>query len=109
MFISDISGPMNASVFKFYIHLQRVEVYCLKEKPGTVIQFACFVLLFPFSIRHLNVRHREICVKDFSGTKRPRILKVCTNIGFDLLYSVRDSQHSPAYHSLYLTIFLSFS
>ena len=44
----------------------------------------------------------------FSGTIRLRILKVCTNIEFNL-FSVRENQYSPVYHFLYLSIFLSFS
>ena len=47
-------------------------------------------------------------VKDFSGTTAPRILKFGTNIGYDLLYGVRENQHPHSYHSLYLSIF-SFS
>ena len=37
-----------------------------------------------------------------------RILKFGTNIGYDLLYCVRENMHPHVYHSLYLTIF-SFS
>ena len=33
------------------------------------------------------------------------ILKFGTNIRYDLLYCVRENQHSHAYHSLYLSIF----
>ena len=37
----------------------------------------------------------------------PRILKFGTNAGYDLLYCVKENQHAAAYHSLYLSIFLS--
>ena len=37
----------------------------------------------------------------------PRILKFGTNVGYDLLYCVKENQHAAAYHSLYLSIFLS--
>ena len=60
-----------------------------------------------FSISHSSVIHREICVKDFSGTTTPRILKFGTVDGYDLLYCVRENQHVAAYHSPYLSIFLS--
>ena len=46
-------------------------------------------------------------VKDFSGTIEPRILKFGTNVGYNLLYCVRENQPPPAYHSHYLSIFLS--
>ena len=45
-------------------------------------------------------------VQDFSGTPLPRILQFGTNIEYDLLYCVRQTQHP--HHSLYLSIF-SFS
>ena len=46
--------------------------------------------------------HREICVKEFSGTIAPRLLKFGTNIGYGLLYSVKENL--SAYHLLYLSI-----
>ena len=65
-------------------------------------------LLFPFFfISHSNVILREICVKFFSGTTAPRILKFGTNVGYDSWCCVQDNQHDAAYHSLYLSIFLS--
>ena len=45
---------------------------------------------------HSHVIRREICVKDFSGTTVPRILKTGTNVGFDLLYCVKENQHAAA-------------
>ena len=45
-------------------------------------------------------------VKDFSGTTEPLILKFGTNVGYNLLYCVRENQPPPAYHSHYLSIFL---
>ena len=95
---------MRARVGKFCIHLEKGQVYCGKENQNAVINFC---LLFPFSISHASVIHREICVKDFSGTPAPRILKFGTKVGYDLLYCVKEYQHAAAYHSLYLSIFLS--
>ena len=46
-------------------------------------------------------------VKDFSGTTEPRILKFGANVGYNMLYFVRENQPPPAYHSHYLSIFLS--
>ena len=37
----------------------------------------------------------------------PRILKFGTNVGYDLLYCVKENQHAAAYHFPYLSIFLS--
>ena len=106
------SGPVRARVLTFCILLQRVELYFVKKKQkkkkkhDAVIYLTFLFNLFPFPICHSNVRHKEICVKDASGTIRPRIFKVCTNIGFDLLYCVRDSQYPHSYFSL-LFIFSS--
>ena len=50
--------------------------------------------------------HKEICVKDFSGTTVSRILKFGTNIGYNYLYHVRETQHP---HCLSFPLFVHFS
>ena len=70
--------------------------------------FAFFFHVCFFSISHSNVIHREICVKDFSGTTAPRILKFGTNVGYNWLHCVRENQPPDAYHFLYFVHF-SFS
>ena len=95
---------MRAKVFKFCIHPESGHVYCWKENQDARLIFAFF---FHFSISHSCVSHREICVKDFSGTTAPRSLKFGTNVGYDLLHCVRENQPPDAYHFLYLSIFLS--
>ena len=107
-FVTDFSAPMTARITKFCIHLQTVEVYCIKENHDAEIYFAFLLLFFFFSISHSNVMHREICVKGFSGITAPRILKFGANIGYDYLYRVRENQHPHVYHSLYLSIFFLF-
>ena len=51
--------------------------------------------------------HREISVKDFSGSTLPEILIFGTNIEYDLLDCARENQHPHAYHLFYLSIFVS--
>ena len=107
LFVTEFSAPIAARVFKFCIHLERGQVYFGKENQDSVINFC---LLFHFSffcISHSNVIHREICVKDFSGTTVPRILKFGTNVRYDLLYCVKENPFPAAYHSPYLSIFPS--
>ena len=99
---------MRAKVFKFCIHLESGQVYCGKENQDAEIKFCLLFPFFLFPISHSNVIYRDICVKDFSGTTAPRILKFGTNVVYDLLYCVRENQPSAAYHFLYLSIF-SFS
>ena len=48
-------------------------------------------------------------LKDFSGTTAPRILKFGTNVGYDFLYCLKENQPPSAYHSFYVSIFLSLS
>ena len=79
--VTDFSASMRAKVFKFCVHLESGQVYCGKENQDAEINF---YLLFPFllfSISHSNVIHREICVKDFSGTTAPMILKFGKMLG----------------------------
>ena len=99
-------GFFESQSLQICIHLERGQVYCGKENQDAEINFC---LLFPFllvSISHSNVIHREICVKDFSGTTAPRILKFGTNVGYDLLHCVRENQPPGGYHFLHLSIFL---
>ena len=84
-----------------------VEVSCVKENHDAEISFyLIFLPLSFFSISHSSIKYREICVKGFSGTTVPRILKFCINTGYDFLYYVRENLHPHAYHSLYLSFFL---
>ena len=64
-----------------------------------------FTFFFHFSTSHSHEIHREICVEDFSGTTTPRILKFGTNVGYDLLYCVKENQHAAAYHSFICPFF----
>ena len=83
------------------------QVYCGTENQDAEIYFYHLFPFFLFPFSHTNVKHREICVKDFSGTTEPRILKFGINVGYNLLYCLRENQPPPAYHSHYLSIFLS--
>ena len=104
-FITEFSAPMRARVFKFCIHLERGQVYYGKKPKMLWLFFAFFFHLSFFSFSHSNVIHREICVKDFSGTTVPRILKFGTSVGYDLLYCVKENQHAGAYYSLICPLF----
>ena len=90
--MTDFSTPMKARVFKFCIHLESGQVCSEKENQDAKINFTLLFAFFLFSISHSNVMHREICVKDFSGTTMPRILTFGTNVGYGLLYCVKENQ-----------------
>ena len=73
--VTDFSASMRAKVFKFCIHLESGQVYCGKENQDAEINCCLLFSFLLFSISHSNEIHRDICVKDFSGTTAPRILK----------------------------------
>ena len=103
--VTEFSAPIYSSFFKVCIPLDNAQVYCVRENQMARI---CFSILFPlcsFTICH--ILNMEISVKHFSGTARHRMMKFGTNIGYDKLYCVRKNQPSPAYQSLYSSIFLS--
>ena len=81
MSVTDFLASMKAKVFKFCIHLESGQVYRGKENQDTEINFCLLFSFLLFSISHSSVIHREICVKDFSGTTAPRILKLGTKLG----------------------------
>ena len=68
-----------------------------------------FAYFFHFSISHSNVIDiGKFVSKDFPGTTVPRILKFGINVGYDLLYCVKENQPASAYHCLiYPFFFLS--
>ena len=86
-FSSQISQLLREPVFEFCIHLQRIEVYCVKESHNTkcflvFCSFFCFVFFFFVVVFFTSFTL-------FSIAAAPGILKPSTNIGYDNLYSVR--------------------
>ena len=105
--MTDFSTPMRARVSNFCIHLESGQVYCGAENQNAEINFILCFPFFPLYISQSIIIHKEICVKDFSGTTMARILTFGTNVGYDLLYCVKENKPPAANHSLYLSIFLS--
>ena len=69
----------------------------------------CFSVVLPLCdiyICHSCIMNGEISVKNFSGTAQLRKVTFSTNIWNDKLYCLRNNQASPAYQSLYLSIFM---
>ena len=71
--------------------------------------FVCKLFIPPIGVYIFCLFNNNVCVcvltfffvKDFSGTTVPRILKFSTNVGYNLLYCVRENKPPPAYHSHY--------
>ena len=81
--------------------------YVVGKKIKMLKLIFAFFFHFSFFPSLTPMYNRETCVKDFSGTTTPRILKFGTNVRYDLLYCVKENQRAAAYRSLYLSIFLS--
>ena len=91
-----------------FVYTLRGAKYIVGKKPKMLrFIFAFFFPCFLLTISHFNVIHKDICVKAFSGTTAPSILKCGTNVGYDMLYCIKENQHAAAHHSPYLSIFLS--
>ena len=57
VFVSDFSAPMSARIFKFCIHIERVEVYCVKENYDAELFFLpSYSIFFPFFFLHLSLQ-----------------------------------------------------
>ena len=89
-----------------FVYTLRGAKYIVGKK--TKMLWLIFAVFFHFSISHSNVIHREICVKDFSGTTVPRILKFGTKCWVWLIVLCKGNQHAAAYYSL-IYPFFSFS
>ena len=106
--VTDFSAPIEASVFKFCVHLLKFgtkldsdELYCVsKEQPHIAYQSI-------YSFFFLSNGNSFFSVKDFSAPTWVRILKFCTKLDCDELYCVTKEQPHIAYQSLYLFIILS--
>ena len=68
--VTNLLASMKTRVFKFCMHIEIGQVYCVTENKTEI--YSAF--LFVFSISHSNVIHREIYDKYFSGTIAHRIL-----------------------------------
>ena len=85
-----------------FLYTLRVVKYIMGQKTKMMRFILPSFSMFPFSVTHSNVIHREICVKDFSGTTAPRILKFGTNVGYNLLYCVKENQSAALINPLFI-------
>ena len=63
--------------------------------------------LYLFNFLSIQFSSLKVLVTLFSGTVRPRKLKLCTHVDSGKMYGVYRNQVSAAYLSLYIFIFLS--
>ena len=70
---------------------------------------AAYLSLYFFIFLSLKFSTLKFFVKFFSGTMRPRRLKIGTQVNSGQMYHVYQNQAAASYSSLYLFIFLSLS
>ena len=95
--VKQVSGTTAPTIFKFGTNIRYNQLHCERENQNPHAYHSFYLSIF------LSLQ-KKLCSLDFSGTIRPRILKVSTIIGF-YLYCTRENQHPHAYHFLYLSIF----
>ena len=83
---------MRARLFKFCIHLESGQVYCGKENQDVYIHPFIFSFFFLSSFQTL-----KFFITLFSGTERPRRLKLGTHMDSGQLYSAYRNQAAAAY------------
>ena len=97
---------MRASLQILYTLWEWPSIFWKENLDAEINFILLFSVFFLFSISRSNVIHREICFKDFSATTASKILTFGINVGYDLLYCVKENHPPAVYHSLYLSIFL---
>ena len=102
-FIKDFCEILQARVFIFGMQVDNDVLYRgIANQPSPA--YSSLYLSDFLSFHTLN---DEIFVKDFSETAQARVFKFGVQVDNDVLYCGIANQPTPAYSSLYLSIFLS--
>ena len=103
IFVKDFSEIVQASVFIFGMHVDNDVLYCgIANQPSPA--YSSLYLSDFLSFHTLN---DDIFVKDFCEIVQARVFIFGMQVDNDVLYRGIANQPSPAYTSLYLSIFLS--
>ena len=118
-FISSFFFPSNFSTLKFFVTLFWGTMRPRRLKIDTIVDSgqmyhvyqiqaaAAHSSLYFFIFLSLQFSDTKIFVTLFSGTVRPRRLKLGTNVDSGLMYHLYQNRASAAYSSHYFIIFLS--
>ena len=102
-FVTLFSGTVGPRRFKLVTHMENRWMYRVYRN-----QAAAHIRPFIFSFFFLyNFQTLKFFVALFSGTERPRRLKLCTHVDSGQMYRVYRNQAAAAYLSLYSFFFLS--
>ena len=103
IFVEDFCEIVQARVFVFGMLVDNDVLYCgIANQPSPA--YSSLYLSDFLSFHTLN---DEIFVKDFSETVQARVFIFGMQVDNDVLYRGMVNQPTPAYSSLYLSIFLS--
>ena len=102
-FVTLFSRTVRPRWLKIGIHVESRQMYHVYQNQAA----APYSSLYFFIFLSLQFSTLKFFMTLFSGTVRPRRLKLCTHIGSGQLYLVYWNQAAAAYSSLYFFIFLS--
>ena len=103
-FVTLFSGTMRPRRLKLGTHVDSEQMYHVYRNQAA----AAYLFSYFFIFLSLQFSTLKFFVTLFSGTMRPRRLKIGTHMDSGQLYLVYQSQAAAAYSSLYFFIFLSY-
>ena len=103
-FITLFSGTMRPRRLNLGTHMDSGQMYHVYQNQAA----AAYLSLCFFIFLSLQFSTLKFFITLFTGTMRPRRLKISTHVDSGQIYQVYQNQAAAAYSSLYFFIFLSF-
>ena len=110
IFLRFIADKQNYLICKHYLHWWIIKemtevVHEFIDHPSYIYTMSEVYSSIVVSVNMFMCVFVNVFVKDFSVTTALRISKFGTNVGYDLMFCVKEKELAPAYHSLYLSVF----
>ena len=105
MFVTLLSGTVKPRRLKFGTHMDSGQMYNVYWNQAAAMYSSLNFVIFFLS----NFQTLKFFVTFFSGTVRPRRLKLGTHVNSGQMYCVYRNQAAVAYLSIYFFFFLSLS
>ena len=102
-FVTLFSGTVRPRRLKIDTHVDSGQMYHVYQNQAA----AAYSSLYFFIFLSLQFSTLKFCVTLFSGTARPRRLKIDTHMDSGQMYHLYQNQAAAGYSSLYFFIFLS--
>ena len=103
LFVTLFSGTVRPRRLKLGTHVNRGQMYLVYRNQAA----AAYLSLYFFIFLSLQFSTLKFFITLFSGTVRPRRLKIGTHVNSGQMHHVYQNQAAAAYSSLYFFIFLS--